>query len=174
MPKPLDNYWMDRRGYQFITSPLKCIRKSCFRTKRDNNDTCWRKECFSGNDTPLTTIQKCPSFCSDDTFQCSEGSRGPLCGSCVAGYTFSTTDQTCTKCFGDSLVKAPSFWFFIFLTLFLSSGFMFYYYYSEVVQGEPKDWVVNVQHIIRVVMHYAENGVLRVMVCRFLIFLLVS
>ena len=54
------------------------------------------QECITYDEVSATEEVK--EMCMDPTLTCSEGSYGPMCGSCEKGYFISKQSRTCEKC----------------------------------------------------------------------------
>ena len=118
MPKPIRGYWVDRNSISGAGIMYECIRRTCIgsvenaamETRRlagsgtevGYNSSCWSLDNYAHNG----------AYCDTNTLLCRYGSYGPLCGSCVDTFVYSTIDDDCQEC--------TSSW--IFGTIFLILG----------------------------------------------------
>jgi len=54
------------------------------------------QECITYDE--LSATEEVKEMCMDPTLTCTEGSYGPMCGSCKKGYFISKQSRTCEKC----------------------------------------------------------------------------
>jgi hypothetical protein len=118
MPKPIKGYWVDRSGISNAGIIYECIRQTCkgstenaaresrVLVKTDDesvyNSSCWSSDKYAEND----------AYCDANALLCRYGSFGPLCGSCIDTFIYSTIEDDCQEC--------TSSW--IFGTVFLILG----------------------------------------------------
>jgi hypothetical protein len=81
-PIPEQGYWIDHSDYEYAGYLYRCSGPTC---KGGRNGS----ECYT-----MTGFNK--SYCVNR--QCSGGSQGPLCGSCMNNYIRSPGSLTCEKC----------------------------------------------------------------------------
>jgi len=92
-PVPQPGYWADRSKSKYLAFPYKCVRNTCEGAAEIigtevvvTHSECWSQESVDNGE------------CDSDELTCSEGSHGPLCGSCKSGYYFSAFALNCLEC----------------------------------------------------------------------------
>jgi hypothetical protein len=91
LPYPQKGYWIDRTSYEYGDEVYRCIFDTCtgFDPVQELDHRamdCWTMTGFNR------------SFCEGDQMMCSEGSTGPLCGTCIKGYHYDSGDRRCKNC----------------------------------------------------------------------------
>jgi hypothetical protein len=81
-PIPIEGYWVDHSSLEFLGDIYKCSRSTCARGEQGSS--CWNMSHFNSSD--------CLNI------QCKYGSTGPLCGSCMKGFVYKSTIDSCEKC----------------------------------------------------------------------------
>ena len=97
MPLPLEGFWVERRALKFAGNVFRCPRQTCTGASEEQpggrrltvGDSCWAKRSYS----PGSNLT-----CNADELLCTTGAAGPLCGSCVEGYSYSSSTLTCIEC----------------------------------------------------------------------------
>ena len=118
MPKPIKGYWVDRSSISSAGITYECIRRTCIgsienaaaesrllaeaNTELIHNSSCWSLENYANNG----------AYCDPNLLLCRYGSYGPLCGSCIETFIYSTIEDDCQEC--------TSSW--IFGTIFITLG----------------------------------------------------
>jgi hypothetical protein len=103
MPEPQHGYWVDRSNLKYANFIYQCLRKTCVpepsRFHRSLNDadpsSCWDQSAYG---TPTSQSQNQDEPCNSDELLCKAGSRGPLCGSCVDDFIYSSAGKVCVAC----------------------------------------------------------------------------
>jgi hypothetical protein len=91
MPYPKVGYWIETK-FQNIQSRgivFACGSNSCPGFDLDrlpDSLSCWKSSNYYD------------SNCNPNLLMCSKGSFGPLCGSCLPTYMFTTTSRSCIAC----------------------------------------------------------------------------
>jgi hypothetical protein len=121
MPRPQENFWVDRSEARFASSIYPCSRSSCTgaTTKDDDDDDdgnnegesgsrrlatfaaadgCWTIDAYNTSSRSAEQAAEEEGPCDTDKLQCTAGSTGPLCGSCKDGYTFNSAQSQCVAC----------------------------------------------------------------------------
>ena len=92
LPRPRTGFWVDRTSFEASRKVFRCSRQTCVGSELNSlNTSCWTKAAYidgTGNG----------SECDSSSLQCLRGSRGPLCGSCLSGYIYSSSLRVCTTC----------------------------------------------------------------------------
>jgi len=112
LPYPKRGYWMDREAKTAKGSIYSCTWNTCIgyqkKTKLEYDDDgafdnlldlCWTAA--SGGSLNKTK-------CNSDELMCSEGSTGPMCGSCQEKWRYDQTTGQCEKCNEIFWIKALS------------------------------------------------------------------
>mmetsp|Transcript_26890 Transcript_26890/g.31711 ORF Transcript_26890/g.31711 Transcript_26890/m.31711 type:complete len:1775 (-) Transcript_26890:503-5827(-) len=81
-PLPKTGYWTDHSDYTYAGVMQRCYRSTC--RGGSNTSTCWTVSGYTEDS------------CVDG--QCTEGARGPLCGSCIHGYIHRPSSAECESC----------------------------------------------------------------------------
>jgi hypothetical protein len=78
------------------------------RLSQEAPESCWSIDAYSANASSSSSASISSSSqtavvvngdpCDSDTLMCIEGSTGPLCGSCLDGYTFNSALSLCVAC----------------------------------------------------------------------------
>ena len=101
MPRPDKGYWVERRTLEFAGDIYTCPRQTCTGAKEqvsagrrqrrldEDQDLCWDQTSYSS---------QASAACNADELLCAEGASGPLCGSCVAGFSYSNSRLVCVEC----------------------------------------------------------------------------
>ena len=116
MPRPKLNFWVDRSKAIYASSIYSCSRSSCIGATIDDDDNndgsgvrrrlaaapevqnCWTIDAYNASSKSAMQAAEEGGPCYEDTLQCTEGSTGPLCGSCLDGYTFNSALSQCVLC----------------------------------------------------------------------------
>jgi hypothetical protein len=81
-PMPMEGYWVDHSSLEFLGDIYKCSRSTC--AEGEQGSSCWNLSHFNRSD--------CLNI------QCKYGSKGPLCSSCMNGFVYKSTIDSCEKC----------------------------------------------------------------------------
>lgn len=84
LPQPKKGSWISHSELKHAATVYLCERETCQGAVKGSD--CWNRASFF---TPA---------CQDSTLTCKEGSLGPLCGSCMDGFTYSSSLRVCTTC----------------------------------------------------------------------------
>ena len=94
MPRPNKNFWVDRSAVEYASKIYPCHRLACTGAAAQTNGTnCWAVEAYNSS-SKLFSLENCES----DSLLCLRGSGGPLCGSCMDGFTFNSAISICVEC----------------------------------------------------------------------------
>lgn len=98
MPVPDVGYWVDRSSYGFVGSIHKCSRNTC--VGGNKSDECWSLYAYNLSNYFENTSDyaRLKTKCNADHLLCSEGSYGPICGSCKEGYIYQFEAKGCKPC----------------------------------------------------------------------------
>jgi len=151
IPIPNKGYWIDRSKTNYFKYPYACPRDTCIGSY---NSTCWTEDTIihqnKNNNQADTT-------CNNDELQCLYGSYGPLCGSCIKGYSYSTEDLICTKCSNQNDLLN---YIILFIILFLIIIFILLKYYHII--DIPK--IIWESWFILILRHLFKSGSLKVLI----------
>lgn len=95
-PIPVRGYWIDKTDLDYSDDLLKCERKTCEANFDKTFESCWDLSDYVYDDNDI--INEYGMNCESDHIQCIEGSGGPLCGTCLDGYAFSSVKEKCLSC----------------------------------------------------------------------------
>mmetsp|Transcript_31113 Transcript_31113/g.40023 ORF Transcript_31113/g.40023 Transcript_31113/m.40023 type:complete len:405 (-) Transcript_31113:1385-2599(-) len=137
-PIPKQDYWIDHSSYDYAGDLYRCTRDTCI--GGGNHSFCWTLHGF--NNTQCY---------ENSALQCSEGSFGPLCGSCEQGYVYSVTSRTCDSCNEETKV----FTYLIMTGLFILLLMMVMFSNLD----EEHQWKQRFRGLIR----YVDSGSLKVL-----------
>ena len=59
---------------------------------------CWSLDAYNASSKSAVQAAAEGVPCDEDTLLCTDGSTGPLCGSCKDGYTFNSAQSQCVAC----------------------------------------------------------------------------
>ena len=96
LPAPNEHYWLSTSSAKDFKANLdlyRCPRLTCKGSDPDDYQECWTASNISR--------------CSARKLLCVTGAKGPLCGSCVQGFVYSSSQRTCIEC-GESWIFAGS------------------------------------------------------------------
>jgi hypothetical protein len=108
-PKPNRDHWVERRSPKYAHKIEHCPRKTCKGgADRDmvNGTSCWSVYFYNeswmrqyvGSGSGGGGDKELNSVCESDELQCLKGATGPLCGACLNGYIFSSSESQCVTC----------------------------------------------------------------------------
>ena len=86
LPAPATGYWVntaDLGDFEDLNI-YRCPRGTCQGSSPDQAGSCWSAENVTA--------------CNPDALMCTVGASGPLCGSCVGGFTYSSAERICVAC----------------------------------------------------------------------------
>jgi hypothetical protein len=168
LPRPLVNHWIDRSSLQRATTLDRCYRKTCSGATIDddaddssvNQTSCWLPQCYGEHNS-------CPAArCDSDSLQCTEGARGPLCGSCESGYSYSSSSQKCLTCQFSSIEEHKAMFGMTLVIILSILLVLFIWLQNSVAQRffKGKWWVIYLQRFVRALKRHSDSGALRVLV----------
>jgi hypothetical protein len=102
LPILATGYWVNRNSNDEAATMYKCLRATCTGVPQPNSSHTRRLSVRSSIGC-WTSRAKNQSIdlnlaCDSDAMQCSAGSGGILCGSCVFGYSFNSASGLCEMC----------------------------------------------------------------------------
>jgi hypothetical protein len=137
LPAPVEGFWIDTRNLEYFAESnftlSICPRLTC--TGAFPTSACW-------SPSNITS-------CNPDEQMCLDGSAGPLCGSCLDGYSFSNSALICEKCpengiSGDSAVDI------LLLTVCILLGLAVYFGYLKfpawALGTAPFSWIKHIDN----------------------------
>ena len=132
-----------------------CTRKTCKGASDSGTVSEWQRRLIVDDDKLdcWSIFTNASDSCTSDSLQCTLGSTGPLCGSCDAGFFYSSSDYVCQSCSNSHVSKAVSV-----LVVGLVVGVLAGSLYSgvlEVPKGMQNTWIVGLFQRI-------DSGILRV------------
>jgi len=92
LPAPKTGFWLDTTDSSYFSRSkfmvYDCPRLTCQGlTQLQHGGPCWSPNNITNQ-----------AFCSRDRLMCKTGNTGYLCGSCVQGYSYSTSSLACESC----------------------------------------------------------------------------
>jgi hypothetical protein len=130
MPYPKVGYWLDRQhDIESRGIVYQCDSNSCsgFDLDRFNERlSCWKSSSY--ND----------SICNPNLLMCSKGSFGPLCGSCLPSYTFTTSSRSCVLCDGAANIGPQIFVLCCVITVVVFGGMKIFVAMSSSFAFQPR------------------------------------